>query len=249
MERGKFITLEGVDGCGKSTQARLLARALELAGADVILLREPGGVAISEQIRAVLLNPENAGMSATCELLLYEAARAQLVHEVIEPALEAGTTVVCDRFYDSTTAYQGVAGGLGADVVARANKLAVGGCHPDLTLVYDLPVAQAYARATAGASDRMEAKGLAYQERVAAGFAAVAAADPGRVRTVDAAGSIAAVLARTVAEVGEALELAVPPTACAYALAEQLGGSAAADAPASASAPAGADPGTAGEVR
>ncbi len=237
MERGKFITLEGVDGCGKSTQARLLARALELAGRDVLLLREPGGVSISEQIRAILLDPSNEGMSATCELLLYEAARAQLVHEVIAPALASGAVVVCDRFYDSTTAYQGFAGGLGEKDVARANELAVGGCHPDLTIVYDLPAAEAYARATAGEPDRMEAKGLAYQEQVAAGFAAVAAADPARVRTVDAAGSVAAVLARTVSEVEDALDLTVPATACAYALAGQLG------------AGATADPGQEGEVR
>ncbi len=237
MERGKFITLEGVDGCGKSTQARLLARALELAGRDVLLLREPGGVSISEQIRAILLDPSNEGMSATCELLLYEAARAQLVHEVIAPALASGAVVVCDRFYDSTTAYQGFAGGLGEKDVARANELAVGGCHPDLTIVYDLPAAEAYARATAGEPDRMEAKGLAYQEQVAAGFAAVAAADPARVRTVDAAGSVAAVLARTVSEVEDALDLTVPATACAYALAGQL------------SAGATADPGQEGEVR
>lgn len=237
MERGKFITLEGVDGCGKSTQARLLARALELAGREVLLLREPGGVSISEQIRAILLDPSNDGMSATCELLLYEAARAQLVHEVIAPALASGAVVVCDRFYDSTTAYQGFAGGLGEKAVARANELAVGGCHPDLTIVYDLPVAEAYARATAGAPDRMEAKGLAYQERVAAGFRAVAAAEPERVHVVDAAGSVAAVLARTVSEVEDALDLTVPATACAYALAGQLGAGAA------------ADPGQTGEVR
>ena len=232
-----FITLEGIDGCGKSTQARLIAAALEHAGHDVLLLREPGGVEISEKIRALLLDPANGAMCDACELLLYEAARAQLVHEVIAPALASGAVVVCDRFYDSTTAYQGFAGGLGEKDVARANELAVGGCHPDLTIVYDLPAAEAYARATAGEPDRMEAKGLAYQEQVAAGFAAVAAADPARVRTVDAAGSVAAVLARTVSEVEDALDLTVPATACAYALAGQLG------------AGATADPGQEGEVR
>ena len=227
---GRLVTLEGVDGCGKSTQARLLARALELAGCTVLLLREPGGVELSEKIRGLLLDPANANMSATCELLLYEAARAQLVHEVIAPALAAGVTVVCDRFYDSTTAYQGYAAGLGADTVRAANELAVAGCHPDLTLVYELPVAEAHRRAYArAAADRMEAKGLAYQERVAEGFAAVAAAEPVRVHTVDARGSVAAVLERTCAEVERALGMSVDAAARAQALAEAEGAPAAAD--------------------
>ena len=135
-----FITLEGIDGCGKTTQAALLADALSHAGVDVLSLREPGGVAISEKIRAILLDPANAEMGDTCELLLYEAARAQLVHQVIAPALAAGRTVVCDRFYDSTTAYQAYAAGLDPARVGAANELAVDGCHPDLTLVFELPV-------------------------------------------------------------------------------------------------------------
>ncbi len=119
-----FITLEGVDGAGKSTQARLLARALELAGYQVVSLREPGGTAISEKIRALLLDPANTAMGDTCELLLYEAARAQLVHEVIAPALAAGKVVLCDRFYDSTTCYQAFADGLDRQMVRDANNLA-----------------------------------------------------------------------------------------------------------------------------
>ena len=117
-----FITLEGVDGVGKSTQARLLVLALEHAGIDVLHLREPGGAAISEKIRALLLDPANSEMGDVCELLLYEAARAQLVHQVIEPALAAGTLVVCDRFYDSTTAYQAHAAGLDTSMVEQANS-------------------------------------------------------------------------------------------------------------------------------
>ena len=128
-----FITLEGVDGCGKTTQAALIADALEAAGYDVLRLREPGGVAISEKIRAILLDPANGEMGDVCELLLYEAARAQLVHQVIKPALAEGKTVICDRFYDSTTAYQAFADGLDRDLVSQANKLAVDGCYPDLT--------------------------------------------------------------------------------------------------------------------
>lgn len=187
---GRFITVEGIDGCGKSTQARLLAEDLERAGYDVLALREPGGVAISEKIRALLLDPTNAEMSATCELLLYEAARAQLVHEVVAPALAEGRVVVCDRFYDSTTAYQGYAGGVPLDAVTRANELAVGACAPDLTLVFDIDPALAAERTVSRTQDRMEAKGIAYQQRVAEGFRAIAAAEPTRVRLIDAARDI-----------------------------------------------------------
>ena len=187
---GRFITVEGIDGCGKSTQARLLVEDLERAGYDVLALREPGGVAISEKIRALLLDPTNAEMSATCELLLYEAARAQLVHEVVAPALAEGRVVVCDRFYDSTTAYQGYAGGVPLDAVTRANELAVGACAPDLTLVFDIDPALAAERTVSRTQDRMEAKGIAYQQRVAEGFRAIAAAEPTRVRLIDAARDI-----------------------------------------------------------
>lgn len=187
---GRFITVEGIDGCGKSTQARLLVEDLERAGYDVLALREPGGVAISEKIRALLLDPANVEMSATCELLLYEAARAQLVHEVVAPALAEGRVVVCDRFYDSTTAYQGYAGGVPLDAVTRANELAVGACAPDLTLVFDIDPALAAERTVSRTQDRMEAKGIAYQQRVAEGFRAIAAAEPTRVRLIDAARDI-----------------------------------------------------------
>lgn len=190
---GCFITVEGIDGCGKSTQARLLAEDLERAGYDVLTLREPGGVAISEKIRALLLDPANVEMSATCELLLYEAARAQLVHEVVAPALAGGRVVVCDRFYDSTTAYQGYAGGVPLDAVTRANELAVGACAPDLTLVFDIDPALAAERTVSRAQDRMEAKGIAYQQRVAEGFRAIAAAEPERVKRIDAARAIDAI--------------------------------------------------------
>lgn len=199
--RGLFITVEGIDGCGKSTQARLIAAALEAAGHDVLRLREPGGVKISEQIRAILLDPANAEMGDVCELLLYEAARAQLVHQVIRPALAAGKTVVCDRFYDSTTAYQAFADGLDRNMVSQANELAVDGCRPDLTLVFDLPVEDALRRRSGReAEDRLELKGLEFQERVAAGFRAVAADEPDRVKLIDAGGPIAEVFSGVAAE-------------------------------------------------
>lgn len=203
--RGLFITVEGIDGCGKSTQARLIAAALEAAGHDVLRLREPGGVKISEQIREILLDPANAEMGDVCELLLYEAARAQLVHQVIRPALAAGKTVICDRFYDSTTAYQAFADGLDRNMVSQANELAVDGCRPDLTLVFDLPVEDALRRRSdRAAEDRLELKGLEFQARVAAGFRAVAADEPDRVKLVDAGGSIAEVFSSVVDELRSA---------------------------------------------
>lgn len=203
--RGLFITVEGIDGCGKSTQARLIAAALEAAGHDVLRLREPGGVKISEQIREILLDPANAEMGDVCELLLYEAARAQLVHQVIRPALAAGKTVVCDRFYDSTTAYQAFADGLDRNMVSQANELAVDGCRPDLTLVFDLPVEDALRRRSGReAEDRLELKGLEFQERVAAGFRAVAADGPDRVKLIDAGESIAEVFSGVAAELRSA---------------------------------------------
>ena len=203
--RGLFITVEGIDGCGKSTQARLIAAALEAAGHDVLRLREPGGVKISEQIRDILLDPANAEMGDVCELLLYEAARAQLVHQVIRPALAAGKTVVCDRFYDSTTAYQAFADGLDRNMVSQANELAVDGCRPDLTLVFDLPVEDALRRRSGReAEDRLELKGLEFQERVAAGFRAVAADEPDRVKLIDAGGSIAEVFSGVATELRSA---------------------------------------------
>ncbi|MBF0921556.1 MAG: dTMP kinase, partial [Atopobium sp.] len=157
--QGLFITLEGVDGCGKSTQASLLREDLEALGFDVVFVREPGGTAISEQIRGVVLNPENGMMCDECELLLYEASRAQLVGEVIRPALAAGKVVLCDRFYDSTYAYQAAGRGLDTDLVHRANCLGSCGVFPDRTLVFMLEPTVAHARATQNDADRLEAEG------------------------------------------------------------------------------------------
>lgn len=206
VRTGRFITVEGIDGCGKSTQARLLAEEVEHAGYDVLSLREPGGVAISEKIRALLLDPANAEMSATCELLLYEAARAQLVHEVVAPALAEGRIVVCDRFYDSTTAYQGYAGGVPLDAVERANVLAVGDFQPALTLVFDIDPALAAERTVSREQDRMEAKGMEFQRRVAEGFRAIAATEPNRVKLIDASRDIATIHADVMAAVSAVLE-------------------------------------------
>ena len=186
--RGTFITLEGVDGSGKSTQASLLVERLREQRREVVALREPGGTPISEKIRVLLLDPENAEMADECELLLYEASRAQLVREVIEPALLRGAIVVCDRFYDSTHAYQHGGRGLSDALVSRANELGCCGLSPDVTLVLDIDPAAALARATAQGADRLEAEGLAFQQRVRKDYLALAKADPARVRVIDAAG-------------------------------------------------------------
>lgn len=197
--RGVFITLEGADGCGKSTQASLIADALEVSGREVVRLREPGGTPISEKVRALLLDPANDEMVPECELMLYEASRAQLTRQVIEPALARGAVVLCDRYYDSTYAYQ--AGGRALDdaLVRRANLLGSCGVVPDRTLVFDLEPAVAYARATAGGADRMEAEGLAFQERVRDAYLRLAAEEPSRVRVIDASGERDEVAARALA--------------------------------------------------
>lgn len=198
--RGTFITLEGADGCGKSTQVALLADAIQAAGREVVRLREPGGTSISEKIRALVLDPDNAEMAPECELLLFEVSRAQLVRQVIEPALARGAVVLCDRFYDSTYAYQAAGRALDARVISQANALGSCGVTPDLTLVLDMDTKDALARATRGGADRLEAEGVAFQERVRQGYLDLAAAESGRVHVVDATGSTEEVLGRLVDE-------------------------------------------------
>ncbi|MGQ5425716.1 dTMP kinase [Thermophilibacter sp. ZX-H3] len=205
MARGIFITLEGADGCGKSTQAELLAEVLLARGREVVRLREPGGTPISEKIRALLLDSANAEMVPETELLLYEASRAQLTRQVIEPALERGAVVLCDRYYDSTYAYQAGGRGLDETIVRQSNVLGSCGRVPDRTLVLDLDPAIGYARATAGGADRMEAEGLAFQERVRAAYLRLADEEPARVRVVDAAGEKDAVTARLVSALEDLL--------------------------------------------
>ena len=177
------MTFEGIDRSGKSTQARLLCEAL---GARAVGVREPGGTRVGERVRD-LLKDESLGIAAEAEALLFAAARAELVGEVIRPALREGRVVVCDRFLDSSLAYQGVARGLGLDRVARANELATGGLVPDLTLLLDVEPKTAAARP--GQPDRFEDEGRRLQELVAAAYEQLAAADPARWRRIDASRS------------------------------------------------------------
>ena len=191
MSRGVFITLEGSEGCGKSTQARRLASRFEQAGRSVLITREPGGTAIGEKIRDLLqFAPESFAMAAETELLLFEASRSQLVREIIRPALEQGTIVISDRFFDSTTVYQGVARKLEPDIVATLNDFAAGGDRPDLTIVLDVDVATARARMLRRvrptiALDRMEQEPLEFYERVREGYRELARREPSRIRLLD----------------------------------------------------------------
>ena len=183
---GLFISLEGVEGCGKSTQAELLAQWLEERGHAVERAREPGGTPVGEAIRNILLDPENSAMVPRAELLLYEAARAQHVAERIRPALERGAIVVCDRFTDSTTAYQGAGRGLGREVIEELHAVAAEGLKPDLTVLIDLPVAEGLARAArVKARDRIEHEAAAFHERVRQAFLEGASREPARVKIVD----------------------------------------------------------------
>jgi dTMP kinase len=199
---GVFITFEGTEGCGKSTQIRLLADHLGKSGRTVRLLREPGGTPIGEEIRHLLKHSDaNHGMTAEAELLLMNASRAQLVREVIRPALQAGEIVLCDRFYDSTTAYQGYGRQLDLKLVAGIIHCAVGDTRPDLTLLLDIPPGLSETRRTTRAGraapvrDRFEEADRRFFERVHHGYEQIAAAEPQRVRVVDATGAIETVRA------------------------------------------------------
>ncbi|MBP5654926.1 MAG: dTMP kinase [Clostridiales bacterium] len=171
MANGCFITFEGIDGCGKSTQIQYLTDHLKERGIDYLLLREPGGTVIGENIRNILLDKKNTGMTDMTELLLFEAARAQIVAEVIVPAVESGKVVICDRFFDSTAAYQGFAKNMGADVVDTLNRLATGGFEPDITFLLDISVEDALSRRVArGEEDRIEKLGVEFQKKVREGY-------------------------------------------------------------------------------
>ncbi|GAV31638.1 MAG: dTMP kinase [Anaerosomatales bacterium] len=183
--RGVFITFEGGDGAGKTTQMRLLAEVVRRGGVEPVVVREPGGTRTGESVREILLGPAHDDLTAVAELFLFAASRAQLTAEVIVPALESGRVVLCDRYADSTTAYQGYGRGLDLDLVRRVNEAATGGLVPDLTIVLDVDPRQGVAAASAGGADRMERQAIAFHERVRAGYAAIAAAEPKRVKVIE----------------------------------------------------------------
>lgn len=205
--RGVFVTFEGGDGVGKSTHIRYVANELRLAGREVVCLREPGGTGIGESLRAMVLDPDNGEISSEAELLMYEAARAQLVREVISPALERGAVVLCDRFSDSTIAYQAYGRGLPLDFVRRANAFATGGIVPDRTILLVLGnTRKSLARATgAGTGDRMEQAGEVFHSRVNRAFLKLAKRDPKRIRIVRSSSSRKATAAAVAAELADIL--------------------------------------------
>ncbi|MCC6417936.1 MAG: dTMP kinase [Gemmataceae bacterium] len=204
MKRGLFLSLDGLDGTGKSTQCRLLADWLRARGHDVVLCADPGGTALGAEIRAIVLQ-HRGEVAPACEALLFMASRAQLVAEVIRPALDAGRTIVSDRFLLANLVYQGHAGGLNVEQLRQVGQLSTGGLQPDLTLVLDLPVEEAERRRGRPA-DRMERRPADYHERVRQGFHREAAQHRDRIRVVDAAPPVEDVHARICQEVSRVLD-------------------------------------------
>jgi dTMP kinase len=188
--RGRFVTLEGGEGAGKSTQLRLLDQRMASAGVETISTREPGGSPGAEAIRDLLLGPQSRRFDPLAEALLFGAARADHLATVIRPALEAGSWVLCDRFADSTRAYQGAAGGLPAGMIAMLERLVVAETAPDLTVILDLDpaigLARAAARRGAGAADRFEGEAASFHRKLRDAFLAIAAAEPMRCAVIDA---------------------------------------------------------------
>jgi len=183
--KGKFITFEGSEGSGKSTQIRMLAAYLESKGKKVLVLREPGGVRISEDIRDILLDIKNKNMTDICETLLYMAARAQIVEEVIAPALRRGTIVLCDRFLDSTVAYQGYGNGVDVKFIKEMGRLVTQRITPDITFLFDLSVKEGLSR-RGKIRDRIEHRSLIYHNRVRQGYLKIARAEPRRIKIIKA---------------------------------------------------------------
>ncbi len=202
MPRGKFITFEGMDGCGKTTQLRLLASALRGAGREVVETVEPGGTDIGQQIRRILLDPANAAIHARTELLLYFASRAQNVAQVIRPALDAGQIVLCDRFTDSTLVYQGCGRGLDAATVLQLDAIACQGLRPDVTVLIDIDLETSLARAKKrnariGQSEsRIDDESAAFHDAVRRGYLALAAHEPERFVVIDGRTDVGGVYAR-----------------------------------------------------
>lgn len=211
--RGVFITLEGPDGSGKTVQAERLRAAVAAAGREVLLVREPGGTAAGERIRTILMDRDESSVHLTqrADALLFMAARAQLVERVIEPALARGTVVISDRYLDSTLAYQGFGGELGLAELQPVGRFATGGLRPDLSILFDVPVAVGLARKSAAETTRFEAHfDRAFHERVRSGYLTLAAAEPDRWVVIDSTAPEADVLAAAVAITADRLGLREP---------------------------------------
>ncbi len=208
---GFFVSVEGIDGCGKTTQIQFLVERLTALGLPTLLAQEPGGTAIGRRIRSVLLDARNRGIEPMTELLLFFASRAQNLAEVIRPALDAGQVVVCDRFTDASVAYQGYGRGLGSAAVQQLSEVACGDLQPDLTLWLDIEPAAALARVgeresgRSASRDRMESEALEFFLRVREGYAQLHASQPQRIRRIAAEGSVSQVLERVMAAVLPAL--------------------------------------------
>ena len=202
MARGTFITFEGMDGCGKTTQLRILASYLRGRGRKVLETVEPGGTDIGQQIRRILLDPASSAIHARTELLLYFASRAQNVHEVILPALQDGSVVLCDRFTDSTLVYQGCGRGLSSDIVLQLDKVACEGLRPDVTVLLDIDLETSLARArrrnerSDGSESRIDDESAHFHERVRQGYRALASEQPDRFVVIDGRAGIGEVAAR-----------------------------------------------------
>jgi dTMP kinase len=199
MRRGKLITFEGIDGCGKSTQMRLLGQYLTERGVAVVSTREPGGTELGRKVRSALLDGGPGSVEPLAELLLYAADRAQHVRRVILPALSLGKVVLSDRFYDATTVYQGYARGFDLELVNQLNELATGGLKPDLTLLFDLDVETGLKRTmrrgdgtgvTAAGPDRLDQEPVEFHERVRQAYLDIAAREPERFRVIPSAGPV-----------------------------------------------------------
>ena len=188
MERGLFITFEGADGCGKTTQLKLLAEDLMMRGYDVVITREPGAKGLGEKIREILLNYDG-DVSDRCESFLFLADRAQHIDMIVNPAVETGKIVLCDRHTDSSVAYQGYGRGLPVERIKMLNELAVNGRHPDLTIVFDIDVETSMSR-VGDEKDRLESAGMEFFNRVRNGYLEIAKQEPQRVKVLNAAKSI-----------------------------------------------------------
>lgn len=182
---GTFVTLEGPEGAGKTTQLKQLSKQLDVLGIDHIVTRDPGGTPLGRQIRRILLNPENP-VNPMSELLLYQADRAQHVGEVIMPALKEGKLVLCDRYTDSTMAYQGYARGIDFEIIEDLNQVATGGLRPELTILFDLESSEGLSRLHPGGHDRLEREAIEFHHKVRDGYHQLAKKEPKRWKTIDA---------------------------------------------------------------